>query len=282
MRNLLAFLKRFQIFLVFALLQVVALSVYVRYSEFARVQIFSSASKINGELLSIRNSVTKYVNLEKTNLTLEKENAALREKLKSSNYKIQRNTIFIEDTVFQNQYKFIAARVVNNTFDKRNNYMTIDIGSNHGIKKGMGVLSSKGIVGIIHIVGTQFSVVKTILSKNINIDVSLAKNGAFGLLKWDGINPKVCQVTGISNDIQVKKFEKVVARGGSGIFPYGIPVGVVTKRKSIEGKPLWDLQVFLAEDFRTIQHVYVVENKLLKKQKDVESKIEIDKEEEAL
>ncbi len=123
---------------------------------------------------------------------------------------------------------------------------------------------------------------KTILSKNINIDVSLAKNGAFGLLKWDGINPKVCQVTGISNDIQVKKFEKVVARGGSGIFPYGIPVGVVTKRKSIEGKPLWDLQVFLAEDFRTIQHVYVVENKLLKKQKDVESKIEIDKEEEAL
>ncbi len=282
MRNLLAFLKRFQIFLVFALLQVVALSIYVRYSEFARVQIFSSASKINGELLSIRNSVTKYVNLEKTNLTLEKENAALREKLKSSNYKIQRNTIFIEDTVFQNQYKFIAARVVNNTFDKRNNYMTIDIGSNHGIKKGMGVLSSKGIVGIIHIVGTQFSVVKTILSKNINIDVSLAKNGAFGLLKWDGINPKVCQVTGISNDIQVKKFEKVVARGGSGIFPYGIPVGVVTKRKSIEGKPLWDLQVFLAEDFRTIQHVYVVENKLLKKQKDVESKIEIDKEEEAL
>lgn len=282
MRNLLAFLKRFQIFLVFALLQVVALSIYVRYSEFARVQIFSSASKINGELLSIRNSVTKYVNLEKTNLTLEKENAALREKLKSSNYKIQRNTIFIEDTVFQNQYKFIAARVVNNTFDKRNNYMTIDIGSNHGIKKGMGVLSSKGIVGIIHIVGTQFSVVKTILSKNINIDVSLAKNGAFGLLKWDGINPKVCQVTGISNDIQVKKFEKVVARGGSGIFPYGIPVGVVTKRKSIEGKLLWDLQVFLAEDFRTIQHVYVVENKLLKKQKDVESKIEIDKEEEAL
>ncbi len=282
MRNLLAFLKRFQIFLVFALLQVVALSIYVRYSEFARVQIFSSASKINGELLSIRNSVTKYVNLEKTNLTLEKENAALREKLKSSNYKIQRNTIFIEDTVFQNQYKFIAARVVNNTFDKRNNYMTIEIGSNHGIKKGMGVLSSKGIVGIIHIVGTQFSVVKTILSKNINIDVSLAKNGAFGLLKWDGINPKVCQVTGISNDIQVKKFEKVVARGGSGIFPYGIPVGVVTKRKSIEGKPLWDLQVFLAEDFRTIQHVYVVENKLLKKQKDVESKIEIDKEEEAL
>lgn len=282
MRNLFAFLKRFQVFLIFSLLQIIALSTYVRYSEFARVQVFSSSSKLNGKLLSIRNDLTKFINLDKTNRILEQENAQLKAQIKSSNYKIDRNLIHIEDTVFKNQYQFIDARVVNNTFDKRNNYMTIDIGSNHGIKKGMGVLSSKGIVGIVHIVGSQFSVVKTILSKNINIDVSLAKNGAFGLLKWDGINPKVCQVTGISNDIMVKKFEKVITRGGSGIFPHGIPVGVVTKRKSIEGKPLWDLQVYISEDFRTIQHVYVVENKFLNQQKKVESKIEIDKEEENL
>jgi rod shape-determining protein MreC len=280
MRNLVAFLKRFQIFLVFAVLQIVALSAYVQYSQFAKVQVFSSASIVNGKLLSMRNGISKYINLDNTNKKLEAENARLRAQLKASNYKIQRNTLIIDDTLYQNQYKYIAAQVINNTFDKRNNYMTIDIGSNHGIKKGMGVLSSKGIVGIVHLAGTQYSVVKTILSKNINIDVSMAKNGAFGLLKWDGINPKVCQVTGISNDIQVKKFEKVITRGGSGVFPFGIPVGVVTKRKSIEGKPLWDLQVYIAEDFRTIQHVYVVENKLFNKQKAIESKIEEDKEEE--
>lgn len=280
MRNLIAFFKRFQIFLVFVLLQVVALSAYVRYSDFARLQFFSSASKINGGLFEVRNAVTKHFNLEKTNRKLEWENAQLREKLKESNYKVGRDFIQIEDTNYHQQYKYIPAVVINNTYDKRNNYMTIDIGKNHGIQKGWGVVSSKGVVGIVHLVGDSYALVKTILSKNINVDVSMRDGGAFGLLKWDGVNPKICQVTGISNDISIKKYTKVITRGGSGIYPKGIPVGVITKRKSIEGKPLWDLQVRIAEDFRTIQHVYVIKNVMLDELRELEEKIPVDKEEE--
>jgi rod shape-determining protein MreC len=280
MRNLIAFFKRFQIFLVFVLLQIVALSAYVRYSDFARLQVFSSASKINGGLFEVRNSFTKHFNLEGTNRKLEWENARLREKLKISNYKMDRDHILIEDTNYQQQYLYTSATVINSTYDKRNNYMTIDIGSNHGIKKGWGVASSKGVVGVVHLVGESYSVVKTILSKNINFDVSMRDGGAFGLLKWDGINPKICQISGISNDISIKKFTKVITRGGSGIFPKGIPVGVITKRKSIEGKPLWDLQVRIAEDFRTIQHVYVIKNIKLDELKELEGRIPPDKEEE--
>ncbi|MNK08352.1 Cell shape-determining protein MreC precursor [compost metagenome] len=280
MRNLIAFFKRFQIFLVFVLLQVVALSSYVQYSDFARLQVFSSASYINGGLFQVRYAVAKHFNLEETNRKLELENAELRSRLKESNYKAGRGFIQIEDTNYHQQYKYITASVINNTYDKRNNYMTIDIGSNHGIAKGWGVISSKGVVGIVHLVGESFSVVKTILSKNINVDVSMKDEGAFGLLKWDGVNPKICQISGISNDISIKKFTKVITRGGSGIYPKGIPVGVITKRKSIEGKPLWDLQVRIAEDFRTIQHVYVIKNVMLDELRDLEGKIPPDKEEE--
>lgn len=282
MRNLIAFFKRFQIFLVFVLLQVTALSAYVQYSDFARLQVFSSVSKINGGLFEVRNSITKHFNLEKTNRKLEWENAQLRAKLKESNYKVGRDFIQIEDTIYHQQYKYISAMVINNTYDKRNNYMTIDIGKNHGIQKGWGVISSKGVVGIVHLVGDSYSLVKTILSKNINVDVSMRDGGAFGLLKWDAVNPKICQVTGISNDITIKKFTKVITRGGSGIYPKGIPVGVITKRKSIEGKPLWDLQVRIAEDFRTIQHVYVIKNVMLDELRELEKKIPVDKEEEEL
>lgn len=282
MRNLIAFFKRFQIFLVFALLQVIALSAYVRYSDFARLQFFSSASKINGGLFEVRNAITKHFNLERTNRKLEWENAQLRTKLKESNYQTGRDFIRIEDTTYHQQYQYIPAVVINNTYDKRNNYMTIDIGKNHGIQKGWGVISSKGVVGIVHLVGESYALVKTILSKNINVDVSMYDGGAFGLLKWDGVNPKICQVTGISNDISIKKFTKVITRGGSGIYPKGIPVGVITKRKSIEGKPLWDLQVRIAEDFRTIQNVYVIKNVMLDELRELEAKIPVDKEEEDL
>ena len=152
MRNLIAFFKRFQIFLVFVLLQIVALSAYIQYSEFARLQVFSSASRINGGLFEVRNSITKHFNLEGTNRKLGWENARLREKLKISNYKVDRDTIILEDTNYRQHYLYISETVINNTYDKRNNYMTIDIGKNQGVEKGCGVGYSKGVLVVVHLV----------------------------------------------------------------------------------------------------------------------------------
>lgn len=282
MRNLVAFLRRFRIFLVFVLLQVFSLYLYIQNSEFARLQALSTASALNGSIMSARHEITKHFRLEHTNALLAKENAFLRARLKESNYKVQRRSFKIEDTIYQHQYVYYPAVVVGNTFDKRNNYMTIDLGSNSGIKQGWGVISSEGVVGIVHAVGKTYSVVKTVLSKNINIDVSLKDDGAFGLLKWDGVSPSICQVSGISNDITIKKWAHVITRGSSGIFPKGIPVGVVEKRKSIEGKPLWDLQVNLSVDFRRIEYVYVVKNLKYKELQEVNQRIPEDKEEDEL
>lgn len=282
MRNLVAFLRRFRIFLVFVLLQVIGLYLYIQNTEFARLQALSTASSVNGSIMSVRHDVTKHFRLEHTNALLAKENALLRAKLKESNYQVQRSFLKIEDTVYNYQYVYYPAVVISSTFDKRNNYMTINIGSEAGIKQGWGVISSKGVVGIVHAVGKSYSLVKTVLSKNINIDVSLKDDGAFGLLKWDGLSPSICQVSGISNDMAIKRWAHVITRGSSGIFPKGIPVGVVERRKSIEGKPLWDLQVNLAVDFRRIEYVYVVKNLKYKELQDVNQRIPEDKEEEEL
>jgi rod shape-determining protein MreC len=279
MRNLIAFFRRFQIFLVFALLQIVALWTYVSYSEFAKLQALTTTGEINGRIMAVRNDVTKHFGLENENRKLTLENKWLRERLKESNYQLERGRISIDDTVYLQQYTFIPATVISSTFDKRNNYMTIDLGSVHGIKEEMGVVTSDGIVGRVHTVGKHFSLVKTILSNNINIDVMLEKQGAFGLLKWDQSSARTVQVTGISNDLFVKKWTKVVTRGESGIFPRGFTVGYIAKLKPIEGKPLWDIHVRTAVDFRRIQKVYVVKDLLLEEIQAIERAIPVDKEE---
>ena len=43
---------------------------------------------------------------------------------------------------------------------------------------------------------------------------------------------------------------------------------------------MWDLQVRIAEDFRTIQHVYVIKNVKLDELRELEGRIPPDKEEE--
>ncbi len=279
MRNLIAFFKRFQVFLFFIILQTIALSIYVNYMSFPKSQYLTTTSDFTGTLIKQRNDFTKLINLERTNKILQQKIIELRKNQPQSLIQVSRTLSKVNDTLFDQQYDYIPAVVINSTFDKRNNFFTLDVGKKQGIKRGMGVFSDKGVVGIIHFTSEHLSIVKSVLTQNINIDVQVEKNGAFGLLKWETRNARHGNISGISNDMKLKKWSKVVTRGGSGIFPRGIPVGKISKVKSIEGKPLWDVEILFAEDFRKIQHVYVIKNLLQFEQDKLESKIPEDKEE---
>ncbi|MFN5845561.1 MAG: rod shape-determining protein MreC [Flavobacteriia bacterium] len=279
MRNLIAFFRRFRVFLIFILLQVFALSTYFSFLNFPRSQYLTSASQVSGTILKARNDITKHFNLSKNNQALQRENIKLRERLPESMQRLQNGTILIDDTLFHQQYTYIPATVINSTLTKRNNYFTLNIGRLQGIKRGMGVFSDNGVVGIIHNVSDHFSVVKSVLTENINIDVMIEPIGLFGLLKWDGRDPRRGSITGISNDLKIKKWSKVVTRGGSGIFPRGIMVGRIGKLKAVEGKPLWDVEIRFTEDYRTLQRVYIIKNLLQEEQEELEDAIPEDEEE---
>ena len=276
MRNLIAFLRRFRVFLFFSLLQLFSLTLYVNYNVFPRNQYLTTASLITGKLLEAENDITKHYNLSANNSALQKENIKLRKKLKSSLYKISGEFIQVSDSLYQQQYSYIPATVINSTVSKRNNYFTLNIGRKQGVYRGLGVFSDKGVVGVIHNTSEHYSVVKSVLTKDINIDVTIEPIGLFGLLKWNGRDARRGSISGISNDLKIKKWSKVLTKGGSGIFPRGLAVGVVEKIKPINGEPLWDVVVKFSENFRTLQRVYIVKNLMIKEQKDLESKIPID------
>jgi rod shape-determining protein MreC len=280
MRNLIAFFRRFRVFLVFVVLQVFALSTYFSFLNYPRAQYLTSASKVSGSILAVKHDFTKHFNLSKNNDNLQKENIRLREQLPESFQRMKNGVVKINDTVFHQQYEYIPALVINSTAAKRNNYFTLNIGYSQGIKRGMGVFSDKGIVGIIHNSSEHFSVVKSVLTENINVDVMIEPIGLFGLLKWDGRDPRFGSITGISNDLKIKKWSKVVTRGGSGIFPRGLMVGRIEKLNPVEGKPLWDVKIRFSEDYRALQRVYVIKNLMQEEQHKLESAIPEDKEEE--
>lgn len=265
-------------FLVFALLQGVALSFYFTYLTFPRSQFLTTASVVNGNLLEARNAVSKHFRLEGDNKKLQHANTNLRKKIPQSFTQIDKHAYRINDSLYRQQYEYIPGTVINSTFDKRNNYFTLNIGAAQGVKRGQGVISDKGVVGVIHNTSDHFSVVKSCLTENINVDIMVEKTGQFGLLKWNGKDPRKGTMWGVSNDLHVKKWSNIVTRGGSGMFPIGIPVGKISKAAPVEGKPLWDLTILFAEDYRSIRSVYVVRNLLLDEQKRLENQIPVDKE----
>jgi len=280
MHNLLAFFRRFRIFLLFVLLQVFALSTYFTYLSFPRSQYLTSASIVSSSILEVKNSFTRYWNLGENNKALQAENIRLRNKVKESFMRLERPLVKIEDTLFRQQYDYIPSLVINSSTNKRNNFFTLNVGKLQGIERGMGVFSDRGVVGVIHTTSKHYSVVKSVLTEHINIDVIIENTGAFGLLKWDGRDSKFGTITGISNDMILEKGTRVVTRGGSTIFPKGLLVGFVEKYKQIEGKPLWDVTIRFSEDYRSIQNVYVIKNLLKGEQDKLESTIPEDKENE--
>jgi rod shape-determining protein MreC len=81
MRNLIAFLLRFQGVMLFVLLEVVSLFLFVTNSSYQRAAFFNSANAYAGALLARRTQVTDYFRLDELNKQLLVDNARLRQQL---------------------------------------------------------------------------------------------------------------------------------------------------------------------------------------------------------
>lgn len=260
MRNLIAFLQRFRVFLVFILLQLFALGTYFSFVSYPRTSFFNSSTQVFGTLLNWEREITKYLFLDRANQDLQKENIRLLGQLPGSYINIDTSTVKIQDTLMKKSYEYIPATVINSSSSHKNNYFTINAGRLKGVEPKMGVISSNGVVGIVYDVSKHYAVVKSILTSNINISAYVEGTKAPGLIKYLTKNPKNVSLTGISNDINIKNNAKVYTRGSGGYFPPNTLIGHIANINIIEGKPLWDITVELSQDMRRLHYVYVVKH----------------------
>ena len=131
----------------------------------------------------------------------------------------------------------------------------------------MGVVSQNGVVGVVYKVGKQFSLVKSVLTSDINLDVIIGKNEIRGILKWNGKNPKIGSITGVSRDIVVPRWSEVRTQGATGIFPKGLLLGKVLTKRSMEDQSLWDIDVLFSEDLKNVHSVYIIRSLIMEELK---------------
>lgn len=158
------------------------------------------------------------------------------------------------------QFHYIAAGVVGNSIVQQYNYLTINRGSNHGIRKDMGVFTDKGLVGIVIDVTPHFARVMSVLNEQSNISVSVKKNNYFGSLSWHTRDPRFLNLDGIPKHANLVKGDTLVTSGFSELFPPGLLVGVIDAVSVESGSNFYTCSVKLEFDMGNIQHVYVIDN----------------------
>ncbi|MBL4676990.1 MAG: rod shape-determining protein MreC [Mucilaginibacter sp.] len=266
MRNLLIFITKYNAFFLFLIFEIASFVIYVKYNSFQKASVINSTNQITGNLYARTDELKGYLSLREVNDQLARENALLRNQLKSSKYidTVAHKTVV--DTIYKQQYEYIAAKVINKSINKRNNYLTIDRGSREGIQKGMGVITANGVVGKIAFVGEHLSIVQSLLHKDSRVSGMLAYNKEIGYIQWgDDMNPRKALLVDVSNNAQPKIGEPVVTSDLS-LFPAGIPLGKVSKLKAKGAGFFLNLEVALAVDFSKLEYVDVVVNKFANEQ----------------
>ena len=271
MRNLLIFITKYNAFFLFVIFELSALIIYVKYNSFQKASFINSTNKVTGTLYTQVDELYGYLSLRETNDSLARENARLRSQLKASFYIDSVNKKQVTDTIYKQQYTYIEAKVVNNSTNRSNNYITINRGSKQGVAKGMGVICSSGLVGKVVFVGEHMSIVQSLLHKDSRFSAMLAKTKEIGYIEWsDDLDPHKGFLKDVSNNAQPHVGEEVVTSEYS-LFPEGIPIGKISNLHTKTGGFALNMEVKLAVDFGKLQYVNVVINKLAQEQAGLEA-----------
>ncbi|OAD92072.1 rod shape-determining protein MreC [Aequorivita soesokkakensis] len=259
MQQIIFFFIRNKNFLLFAVLFTISVALTVQTHNYHNDKFISSANFVTGGVYTFRNNITDYFNLGKENQQLLEENLLLRKKLDQ----FKEAVVFekLDSTFLPNKYKYFTARVINNNYSKTKNQLTLDKGEKDSIKIDLGVISSKGIVGIVSDVSENYSTVQSILNTKSRINAKHKNSGHFGSLKWDTKDPNVAQLVDIPRLAELEKGDTIVTGGRSTIFPEGLLIGTVNDFHLDKDDNYYYVNVQLFNDMTALENVYLIENK---------------------
>lgn len=269
MRNLLAFLAKYNHWFVFILLEVICFVLLFRFNNFQGSVYFSSANAVAGKVYEYNSSVTTFFNMSQSNKKLSERNLILEQQVRALTQYIATHhgdSLAMEQCQKQALagFKLIPAKVIQSTINREDNLITIDKGKADGIHEDMGVACGTGVVGVVYMASDHYSIVLPVINVNSNISVMISKRGYFGFLHWKGTPSDIAYVDDVPRHARFALGDYVVTNGYSSIFPPGIMVGKILHVFNSSDGLSYRVQLRLSTDFGKLRHVCVIDNSALK------------------
>lgn len=271
MQQIINFIVRNKTALLYVLLLIISLAFTANSHSYHRSKFFNSANWISGTVYNTSENITSYFNLEEENTKLLEENKRLRKLLFNRELPPRREL----DTAVLD-YTVQTASIIKNSYANPDNYITINKGRKQGIKQDMGVITSKGILGIVEHTTNNFAAVQSILNSKSTINAKIKNTNYFGSLVWNGKNYNMVQLEDIPRLVPILVGDTIVTGAMSSIFPENIPIGAINKYSLNESQSFYSIDVELFNDMTNLKNVYVIENAERPELQELESKISND------
>lgn len=281
MRNLFNFIIRNSHWMLAVLLIAFSFYLIFAHNSYQRSVYLTSANSVMGWVYNVSNNAISFVHLRKNNQLLLEQNALLEGelyKLKSqisnqANADSTNHTAFVADSTIQPQFSFIPAEVVNLSYSGSNNFITINKGLKDGVKPDMGVISQRGVVGVVSNVSNNFSLVIPIINPMFRLSAKLNNSENYGSLSWNGYNKKEAQLSELPKHEVYNEGDTVVT-SFSRIFPKQLIIGFVKGVGESKDDNFNTFTVELATNFSSLQNILVISDMHYEEQKELEQEIE--------
>lgn len=178
--------------------------------------------------------------------SLEKENERLRDLLK------------LKDKY--PEYKTVAASVIAKESGNYSRFITIDKGSESGIKVNKTVIAQDGLVGLVFEVGNGWSKIQTILDPTTSVGCKITRTGDISVCEGDVslINRGLLKMLYISSGFTILEGDIVETSGLGEVYPKGIAIGRINEIKVEESTDSQYALISPIVDFSELYEVLVI------------------------
>ncbi|MEP2026474.1 MAG: rod shape-determining protein MreC [Reichenbachiella sp.] len=253
MERLFQFLYKYRTFILLVVLEGICFWIIVNSNNYQGAKYFTSANRLVASITSTSDQVGDYFNLADQNNKLAEENAKLRQQLLDLS-----DSIYMASFLLDSSHLGIKAKVIDNSLFYRNNYLTLNKGSDHGIRSGMGVVGPDGIVGQVLNVSKNYSTVISVLHGKSMISAQHMSTGTLCSIVWKGEDPLYADLEFLPRHISIAPGDLISTSGFNSIYPEDEVIGIVSEVNLEDDATFYEVKVKLSTNFYTLTHVYLL------------------------
>lgn len=247
---------------IFIALELTALSMLSNNSELQNSWFSNGSQTFMKNIWGFSQNVNQYFSLKKRNDELALDNHELRVRvaqLEAAMADSHVSEIPEQSKEMAGKFRYIPATIAKISNNTHHNYMILDKGTADGVVKGAGVITGKGVIGVIDAVSEHHSYARSFKNHEMSVSSRLGKDGFIGPMSWDGRSSSRAILKEIPHHAEVTPGDTVYTSGFSTIFPADIPIGTAGEAEIVNGST-YEIEVILFEDFGKLKYVTIVEN----------------------
>lgn len=264
MNSIFQFLYKHLHWLVFVVLEIVCFVLLFSFNGFQGSIYLSTANVVSARLMVGKSRVASYFALDQTNEALAVQNAMLQQRVTELEQMLGQfrldslSEAEAIDKVRRMGFRITPVRIVDNSINKTDNFITIDKGSADGLVPDMGVIDCAGTLGVVYKCSQHYSLVMPLLNSKSSLSCKVLGGDSFGFLKWEGGDARYAMLYDLPRYAEVQIGDTIVTSGHSVSFPEGIMVGRVAEMFPSSDGLYVTLKVLLSAGFDQLGHAFVV------------------------